>query len=186
MTTTPATHCTPTQARRDLNEFLSALAERALAGSLFELRERHGRHMRRRFYPASYPDRATSAILRISRDRDVYIGVAPRAATGGDNDQTRGGRDAIALLGCLWIDADTPEAIDRLAKFEPPPSILIATGRGQHAYWLLERPIDVDAGEHANRRLAHHLSADPSCVDAARILRPPHTHNHRYQPPRPV
>src|SRR3954471_13091358 len=120
MTTTPATHCTPTQARRDLNEFLAALAERALTGSLFELRDRHGQHMRRRFYPAAYPDRAASAILRIGQERDVYIGVAPRTGT-------RGGRDAIALLPCLWLDADTPEAIDRLQRFEPAPSIMIAT-----------------------------------------------------------
>jgi hypothetical protein len=179
MSTAPAQHLTDAQARGDLCAYLSALADKALADSFIELRERHGQHMRRRFYPAAYPDRAASAILRIGRERDAYIGVAPRAGT-------RGGRDAIALLGCLWVDADSPEAIERLAGFTPAPSILIATGRGQHAYWLLDRPTDVDAGEHANRRLAHHLAADASCFDAARILRPPHTHNYRYQPPRAV
>src|SRR4051794_33671748 len=146
MTSAPAPRSTDSHARRDLCAYLAALADRALSDSLIELRERHGAHMRRRFYPAAHPDRVASAILRIARERDVYVGVAPRAAT-------RGGRDAIALLSCLWVDADSPQAIDRLAKFTPAPSILIATGRGQHGYWLLAHPVDVDTAEHANRRL---------------------------------
>ena len=40
--------------------------------------------------------------------------------------------------------------------------------------------------ERANRRLVHHLGGDPRCVDAARILRPPQTLNHKHQPPAPV
>lgn len=180
MTAPPATlHPSDRAARTELHAFLRALADGALIGSFFELRARHGQLMRRRFYPTEFPDRAVSAILRAGRERDIYIGAAPRA-------RTHGGRAAIAWLTSLWIDADTPEAIERLDAFTPAPSILVATGRGRHAYWLLSRPVDVDTGEHANLRLAHHLAADAGCFDAARILRPPHSTNFRHQPPRPV
>jgi len=181
LTTPPATtpHSSERAARSELQAFLRALADGALSGSFFELRERHGQMMRRRFYPTEFPDRAVSAILRAGRQRDIYIGAAPRA-------RTHGGRAAIAWLTTLWIDADTPDAIDRLDAFTPPPSILVASGRGRHAYWLLTRPVDVDTAEHANLRLAQHLNADPSCFDAARILRPPHSTNFQHQPPRPV
>ena len=167
------------QARAEVCAFLEALGHDAFAGSFFELRERYGESMRSRFIPVRFPDQAASAILRASRDRDVYLGVAPRA-------RRHGGRDAIPYLTTLWVDADTPEAIERLQAFTPAPSILIASGRGQHAYWPLEHPVDLDTGEQANHRLAHHLAADLNCWDAARILRPPHTHNYRHQPPRPV
>ena len=175
-TTTPARANT---ARAQLHAYLTALSCGALLGSLFELRERHGQLMRRRFIPTAYPDQAVSAILRATRERDVYLGAAPRA-------RRHGSRDAIPFLTTLWVDAGTPDAIARLPAFTPAPSILIATGRGRHAYWLLERPVDVDAGERANQRLAHHLAADTGCFDAPRILRPPHTTNYGYQPARPV
>jgi hypothetical protein len=180
MTSTTLSHCAGQDtARRELRAFLQALAGPALTGDLFELRESHGQLMRRRFIPVEYPDRAVSAILRIGRERDVYLGAAVRA-------HRHGGRAAIACLSSLWVDADTPEAIQGLRAFEPAPAILVATGRGQHAYWLLDRPVDVDTGEDANQRLAHQLAADVNCFDAARILRPPHTHNFKQPPPQPV
>ena len=37
--------------------------------------------MRRRFHPVEFPDQAVSAILRAGRERDVYLGAAPRART---------------------------------------------------------------------------------------------------------
>ena len=101
--------------------------------------------MRRRFYPTEFPDRAVSAILRAGRERDIYIGAAPRA-------RTHGGRAAIAWLTTLWIDADTPDAIERLDAFTPAPSILVATGRGRHAYWLLD----------ATRRRRHRRARQPA------------------------
>lgn len=180
MTRTPTTHPTHGDTvRAQLRTFLRALAGPPLAGGLFEIRERHGQLMRRRFYPVEQPDRPASAILRAAPERDVYVGAAIRACA-------QGGRAAIPWLSSLWIDADIPEAIDRLADFTPAPSIIVGSGRGQHAYWLLDRPADLDTGEEANRRLAHALAADASCHDAARILRPPHTRNHRCEPPQPV
>ena len=126
MTTTAPSrrHAGQETARRELRAFLRALAGPALPCSLFELRARHGQLMRRRFIAVEQPDQAVSAILRTARERDVYLGAAPRA-------HAHGGRAAIAALSTLWVDADTPEAIARLDAFRPAPSILVASGRGQ-------------------------------------------------------
>jgi len=55
-----------------------------------------------------------------------------------------------------------------------------------HAYWMLTAPVSVCRLEQANRCLAHHLGADLASSDAARILRPPASWNHKHAPPAPV
>lgn len=64
--------------------------------------------------------------------------------------------------------------------------MVIASGNGQHAYWSLSSPVGPDEAEAANRRLAHVLGADMQATDAARILRPPGSFNHKSNPPTPV
>jgi hypothetical protein len=67
--------------------------------------------------------------------------------------------------------------------------MIVSSGGGCHAYWLLRDPIE-DAGRlrEANRLLAEALAADQQAADAARILRPPGTFNFKskYECPRPV
>ena len=55
-----------------------------------------------------------------------------------------------------------------------------------HAYFTLSAPVTVPELERANRRLAHALGGDLASVDAARILRPPSSWNHKHSPPTPV
>ena len=88
----------------------------------------------------------------------------------------------------LWADCDGDDAVAALERFEPQPSIVIASGTGSncHAYWPLTKPLARDEIERANRRLAHALGADPASADAARILRVPATYSHKHQPPAPV
>jgi hypothetical protein len=64
--------------------------------------------------------------------------------------------------------------------------MIVNSGSGLHGYWALWPAVSPDEAEAANRRLAKALGADPHCVDAARILRPPGTYNFKTQPPRPV
>jgi hypothetical protein len=110
---------------------------------------------------------------------DLYLGVAPRT-------RQEGTRDAVKRLHVLYVDADTPEAIAALEEFEPAPSVVIGSGSGQHAYWSLWPPASPDEAEKANKRLAHALGADMRATDAARILRPPGTFNHKTGAPVPV
>jgi RepB DNA-primase from phage plasmid/CHC2 zinc finger len=87
----------------------------------------------------------------------------------------------------LWVDADSAESVDELIRFEPAPTLLVWSGSGgAHAYWRLRGPVSAADGERAKRRLAHHLGADTSAIDCARILRPPGTLNHKHDPPKPV
>jgi hypothetical protein len=48
-----------------------------------------------------------------------------------------------------------------------------------HAYWALIEPVGPDEAERGNRRLGRALGADLRSVDAARVLRPPGTRNHK-------
>jgi hypothetical protein len=160
--------------------FLAALAGSTGRGELLELRYRldDGQRMGQVF---ERPDRlrglATRAIM-LGRRTDVYVGCAPRT-------RRHGGRDAIDRTFVLWADCDGEQAVAALAEFEPSPAIVIASGTGSncHAYWPLTAPLARDELEHANRRLAHALGADPASADAARILRVPGTLSHKHDPP---
>lgn len=126
-------------------------------------------------------DRRRLATLIEARGRasDLYVGVAPRV-------RHEGGRDAVERVHVLWADCDEPEAVTALDAFSPPPSMVIGSGTGRHAYWALWPPVGPAEAEAANRRIAHALGADARATDAARILRPPGTFNHKGVEPRPV
>lgn len=149
-------------------------------GALAELRWKlpHG-GMGRAFHDCR--DRAGIAREVITRapGTDIYIGVAPRS-------RAAGGKDAVERVHVAWVDLDTPEAIAGLSSFEPGPSMTVCSGSGLHAYWSLWPPVGPDEAEIANRRLVHRLDGDPRAVDAARILRPPGSFNHKTGSPVPV
>jgi hypothetical protein len=176
MTTTISRHETATR-------FLAALAGTAGRGELLELRYRleDGQRMGQVF---DRPDRlrglATRAIA-LGRRTDVYVGCAPRT-------RRHGGRDAVERAYVLWADCDGKDAVAALADFEPAPPVVIASGTGSncHIYWPLSTPLGRDEVEHANRRLAYALGADPAATDASRILRVPGTNSWKHDPPAAV
>lgn len=75
-----------------------------------------------------------------------------------------------------------------LPTFTPPPSIIVRSGSGGnlHAYWALREPIPATWARRANRRLVLTLGADRVATDAARLLRPVGSFNHKRSPPVPV
>jgi hypothetical protein len=152
-------------------------------GDLLELRYRlgDGQRMGQLFERANRARGLATRALALGRRTDVYVGCAPRV-------RRHGGRRAIERSYVLWADCDGEQAVAALHAFEPAPSIVIASGSGTncHAYWPLREPLDRDDLEHANRRLAHALGADPASADAARILRVPGTLSHKHQPPTAV
>ena len=72
---------------------------------------------------------ATRAIA-LGRRTDVYVGCAPRT-------RRHGGRDAVARAFVLWADCDGDDAVAALERFEPAPSIVIASGTGEQLPRLL-------------------------------------------------
>ena len=163
-----------------LATYLDALFGAEPAGSFAELRWRlrDGR-MGREFVALGDRRRLAAMIVARGRTTDLYVAVCPRV-------RQEGGRDAVERCHVLWADADSPESIEALEHFSPAPSLVVASGRGVHAYWSLLEPLAPAWAEKANRRLAHALGADMQAVDAARILRPPGTTNWKTGTPRPV
>lgn len=110
----------------------------------------------------------------------------------------RRSQENVQRLRCLWFDIDAglgkpyPTARDAFGALEKwrlavglPPCIFIVSGGGIHTYWPLRDSLDRAAWEYASSRLralaqAHGLAIDAgSTIDAARILRPPGTHNRK-------
>lgn len=165
-----------------LEHYLQVLSGPAPRGRLLEIRfALHDRGMGRLFIAAHRRPGAARLLRRLGARTDVYVGVCLR-------NRRSGGRDAIDHCHLAFVEIDTPDAIDRLTAFPHPPTIIVSSGTPghAHAYYALSTPVTVTELETANRRLAHALGGDPASIDAARILRPPSTHNHKHTPPTPV
>jgi hypothetical protein len=202
----PATPCAAARAERELvpgrgwrggermmttatatavREFFAALF--ADARGVIELRAFPSKA--RRFAPLSQFDTLRDFLAAHAPDEDVYVGVAAR------RDATSGTLANCATLSAGFTDIDfktTPEAEARrrLAAFPFPRSILVHSGHGLHAYWLLREPIDLSCDTARARALLQRLAAafggDPSAAEPARVLRIPGTWNHKDDPAAPV
>jgi hypothetical protein len=160
---------------------LAMIAGNDPSTSRLELRWRNARgKMARQFFGVREVDRATSAIQNVCQIGDTFIGAAPRVRDGGT------ARD-VEHSWALWADLDDAEALERVHKFTPAPSMVITTGSGGgHAWWQLNRPLAGSWAQRANRRLAKALGGDLAATDPARVLRPAGTRNYKHEPPRPV
>jgi hypothetical protein len=158
-----------------LDAYLTILFGRAPDGALVELRQ--VKPPRQEWRSVRDLPAVAERVLDLGQRRDTFVGVAPRC-------KRDGGRDAIENSFVLHVDLDYEGAVDRLAGFEPAPTLVVWSGSGgAHAYWSLTDPVPPEQAERANRRLAHHLGGDPQSVDASRILRPPGTLNFKHTPP---
>lgn len=135
------------------------------------------RRMNQQWYPVR-TDEIPAPMLKLARQRDLYIGAAVRARRGG-------GEAAIDCVWALWADCDADKADFRL---EHPPTLEIASGTpgNIHAWWALDAPLPTHWAKIAQRRLVNHVDADMNAKDVARVMRPPGSLNHKYDPPRPV
>ncbi len=165
-----------------LDGYLRMLAGPAPGARLLEIRfALRYRDMGRLFIAAHSAPGASRLIRRFAASTDVYVGVCLRT-------RRAGGRDAIDRCDLAFVEIDTPDALDRLRAFRHPPSMIVSSGTAghAHAYFTLSAPVAVPELERANRRLANALGGDLASVDAARILRPPSSWNHKHTPPVPV
>jgi len=165
----------------DLERYLELLAGPEPDGRLLEIRYRRQRGMGQQFVPARELLHAAKLIRRIASSCDVFCGVLLR-------DRPAGGRDAVSVARLAWVELDADAGVKLLERAPAPPTMTVASGsQGHlHAYWLLHHPVSAERAQAANRKLALRLGGDLQSVDAARILRPPQTRNHKHDPPRPV
>ena len=129
---------------------------------------------------------AEREIGRFARQRlNVFVGVALRRSAG------NGTKANLASARALWIDVDDLADVGaredfaiRLERFPLPPTLRIWSGGGEHVYWLLQDPVSLAAPdaivgfERRLRGLAATLGGDPTCCEAARVLRVPGTANY--------
>ena len=166
----------------EIRAYLQTIA-RQHAGGHIDIRYTIGQDgaMAMRFVRAHQLDTATDLIASLAKRTDTYTGVLLRA-------RRSGSRPAVSSSHLVFIEIDSPNAGERLERFEHQPTLTVASGTPGHlhAYWRLHNPVTVDELEAANRRLAHHLGGDLACVDAARILRPAGTLNYKHTPPAAV
>ncbi len=90
----------------------------------------------------------------------------------------RGGLSDMVVLPALFVDVDDPSEVmrQRLRSFAPAPSILVHSGGGYHAYWLLDEPTaDLPTAGRLLDGLATQLGGDR--LSSATSLRLPGTRN---------
>jgi hypothetical protein len=77
--------------------------------------------------------------------------------------QKKGSAEAAANVPALWVDIDCDDdpdrreaGLDKLHAFDPNPSIILDSGGGWHAYWLLDPPAEL-TDDAARQHIAHVL-----------------------------
>jgi len=122
--------------------------------------------------------------------RGMFFGVCTRI-TGSHT----GRRIDLAECPALWADIDTGKmgldkdtVVSELRSLPFPPSVIVDSGGGLHAYWLLNEAIDVSADAPdataseeavtgALKQLAGICAGDLNVCDLARVMRLPGTLN---------
>lgn len=145
--------------------------------------------------PFALPEQLEAAVQwvgqRATTTRTVSVGVATLSADGAKRleDACRRGVRARPRrgehIGYAWAAADLDphdgEDADalrgRLDGFPHPPTLLVSSGRGLHAWWHLTEAVGVAAGRQLCENLAQALGGDPGSGDEGRALRLPGTYN---------
>jgi hypothetical protein len=106
----------------------------------------------------------------------AFVGIAPRARDLGR--WARGTRADLVALPALFIDVDQPDdLLFRLMRFNLPPSCVVDSGHGYHAYWYLKTPTrDFRAADDLLRGLARQFGSDDK-MTVAQSMRLPGTVN---------
>ncbi|MBM3131214.1 MAG: DUF927 domain-containing protein [Chloroflexi bacterium] len=114
--------------------------------------------------------------------RDVYFGVHPTRIPRGTAKRATIG-DVVAI-NCLFADLDAKpggkeNARAHVEQLQPAPSVIVDSGGGYHAYWLLRDPFiiasdaDRERAKRAQAAWVKFVGGDPGAKDLARVLRVP-------------
>lgn len=159
-----------------------------------------------RYFGLSRLDAAASFAHQQAEEYDVYVGVLPRFIKAQEG---RAGEDRHVNTACwLWCDVDRGNAeesevvqfLEHIKSRIPGPRMIVLSGSGGvHLYWKLSAPVVLSSDEERKdfcailRRLVlaighgpSEMKADRACCNPSRILRIPHTLNHKHSPPASV
>lgn len=173
-----------------IDQFFEAVWGREPLGRFGEIRTIQGGRVEQQFVSldSDWPKRASDVARRANeRGADTYYGVLPRLRASGTNE------DVADLVPLMWADVDAKKVSDVLATgkfgalaainaFPVPPQILVDSGGGWHAYWLLDRPSPYALARPIMQWIARALNGD-FVQDKARVLRVPGTLNYKRDEP---
>lgn len=163
------------------------------------------------------PDEAGQVATRLSPSTDVYFGVALQDKAlvmselnarrpGASERTTRGFAKSAHAIGGIWCDLDIkndhhskaglPASVDIILRglqtLPHPPSLVVSTGGGVHAWWLFRELWVFDSDRERAKAQAivagwqgfiaeiSKWTVDPT-ADLSRVLRPTSTINHKYK-----
>lgn len=185
----------------DLTGFLEAVTPAGtliIAKKIKVTKEGGGEFSTFRHYVCSSHEQAAATAMNMAPGpEDIYFALASYKQ--GFHQDPKGKKvirvhSNVAELKALWFDIDFKSYADPTTVTQalrgfctstglPPPSILVGSGNGVHAYWPLETSVPLDRWQRLADALkeaakAQGLVFDPVCTaDAARVLRPPFTRN---------
>lgn len=192
--------------REQAREFLDAAFGNVPPGYyalVWTLRDR-----RSRWYPTDQLERLVDEVVEPFGDRDVYVGVSLATEDRGPSKRYEAAETA-GIVG-LWLDVDVAseehrrenlpptvdDALSLLAAIGPEPTVVVHSGHGLQAWWLLDEPWiyenDAERTEAAALATRWNLTARiraaergwhvDATQDLARVLRLPGTTNHKGAP----
>lgn len=128
------------------------------------------------------PDSIIEYVEKIKEKRQIFLGVCPRRV--GIRKSAK--KTDVAFATCLWTDIDVKDmsyfksksdVIDFLNQFELPPTMIVDSGKGLHAYWKLKNPVLFKDDETRNEFTIRNAGISSAChgeaFDIPRILRMP-------------
>lgn len=174
-----------------IDTFLSLVHKHTPLDAVVGLTAIVGTQVRTQWYQRQHITKLSQAALAIGNRANVYLRITPLAKP---PDHGRGLEKHSTGTSVLWLDYDNytdhQQGIEKLQSLPKPPSMIVNSGKGLHAYWLLDQfYTDLDAIKARNLGLIVQLNngerqgiAD-SCYDLARILRIPDTYNIKHGEP---
>ncbi len=167
--------------------FLQSLMAYAPTGFFLELRalDRSWQPIRH-WYPTTDLEGFLSRSVELAdQGVDVYLGVQPRKTRGSDLASVGGLVAVSADLDCGKGKGHPNKSaalrtLERVSGLGLAPSMLVDSGGGFHAYWLLrecETTDNFDVLVDVTCRVAAAVGGDPATTSVAQILRVPGTYN---------
>ena len=143
-----------------------------------ELRIINNNRVRQAYIPLDQIDAIQE--MRFGEGDDIYYGVLPRTKQSGSADAV------VEWTRWIWADFDNKHVTEGKAFFSlmrspVPPTVIIDSGHGYHAYWLLDRFEHLPVVQEVMKSMSLFLGADHT-HDAPRVLRVPWTTNWKDDP----
>jgi putative DNA primase/helicase len=123
--------------------------------------------------------------------RHIYFSVNPTNERGSQYQRAKDGERPIVAINTLFAEFDLKQfgsrdaTLDHINGMQPAPSVIIFSGGGYHAYYLLNEPFllvdeaNYNRAKFAQRAWVVYTNGDDATKDLNRVLRVPGTRNYK-------